>query len=100
MCVYVSTYVFRAAPQKRGDGFLLAIGSVFSMLDGFSVPALGFTFTKLAVSLFRTDPHRIEAGAIPRLSSYVFTPTSTPALHSCLHSFMHTLGLTLAVSLF
>jgi len=47
--------------QKRGDGALLAAGSIFAVLDGCSVPALGFAFTKLAVSLFRTDPYRIES---------------------------------------
>lgn len=57
--------------QKRGDGFLLCVGSLFSMADGCSVPMLGFTFTKLAVSLFRTDPYRIESDVIYWSTAYV-----------------------------
>jgi len=57
--------------QKRGDGLLLAIGSFFSMLDGWAVPALGFAFTKLSVSLFRTDPGRIHDDVIFWAIAYV-----------------------------
>ena len=41
------------------------------MLDGWAVPALGFAFTKLSVSLFRTDPGRIHDDVIFWARAYV-----------------------------
>jgi ATP-binding cassette subfamily B (MDR/TAP) protein 1 len=69
--------------QKRGDGALLAAGSMFSMLDGCSVPALGFAFTKLTVSLFRTDPYRIESDTRFWAAAYVGIGLAMVPLLTC-----------------
>ncbi|EOD08477.1 putative ABC transporter [Emiliania huxleyi CCMP1516] len=46
--------------QKPGDGVLMVLGCFFAVLDGMTIPALGFTFSKVAVAFFQINPQKIH----------------------------------------